>query len=140
MNKEYFEKGLFISTISITALFIFYCQYVFITHYTGQEKYIDFGTIQSKYSAPYTTKNSGGTNFYFNVNFDNEGFHTKNVDATSYFKYKEGERVCMSFYKEYSRFKSISGFIGVFAFVIEAIALIVMFLVYLIKIHERYYG
>ena len=85
---------------------IIFITFLFIGHCIAKYIHNDFeptiterhcGTIISKSNDEVAIKHGSQTQLFLNIQFDKKGFESVEVDPTTYFKYKVGERIRIDF-------------------------------------------
>jgi hypothetical protein len=114
--------------VSLLLCFGVYSVYSFF--YT-KKTYNDCGIVVSHSNDEVPIKYGTKTELYLNIQFDSSGFKSILVEPTTYFKYKNGERICFDLPMKFNLFKEITYIIGFFITIIIAFICVVLFLAWL---------
>jgi hypothetical protein len=123
-------KKLAYLSLVILISFGLYCQYILLYSFFGYDLYQDTGLIQSHYTSTFGKRNH--TAFYLNINFDNEGFHSRKLSATDYFNYKDGDIITMDFTCGYTMLTQSMGIFGGILLFLEVVTVLALFFTWLI--------
>ena len=75
----------------------------------------DCGVVVSKSADEIRIKHGHRTELYLNVQFEKQGFVSKSVTPTTYFKHYKGDRVCFDCMYEVNKFDELNVFLSVTA-------------------------
>lgn len=110
-----------------------YSSYFFITHSSHETKN-HIGTIISKSSDEVAIKHGSQTELYLNIQFDDIGFKSIEVEPTTYFGHKVGDRVSFGLRVSKGLEFHVYFIIGFFVIFISLFLLFVIFIRWLFDI------
>ncbi len=123
--------------ISILATWVFIFTAMSISYFIEtpfHNKESQTGTVRSKSDDEITIKNGAQTELYLNVDFDNIGFKSIEVEPTTYFSSEVGEIVTFKLTKKKTNLEHIKFLWGFIVIFLGSIGLIVFFIKWLFKI------
>lgn len=96
--------------------------------------YSDCGVIKSKSSDEVAIKYGVRTELYLNIEFTNSGFRSIETNPTTYFKFKNGDKICFDLNKEVSDSYKLAMVIGRGSIVLGGFIMLVLFIMFLVGV------
>lgn len=98
-------------------ILVCYSMYFTVNDYF-ELKETDCGIVKGHSSEEIIIKNGTITELYLTIQFEKQGFIAQEVSPTLYFKYKNGDRICLKISKKYPLIEEIFLGLGIFSFII----------------------
>lgn len=118
--------------------FCTYCSFEFIYDEFIKKKEIDCGVIISHSSDEISIKHGVSTELYLNIQFEKQGFISKEVSPTLYFKYENGDKICFTINEKDTPKKMIIYSFALLTLTILFIMLLMIFIDFIMSGEEAY--